>query len=189
LRRSIQTFVRRVIASVKLLAYPLRLAIYTLVTRPLLTSQAARLALPLSYGLPSEEFHAGRIAVRQHLEVPQIASRHLDVARNLLDAPVDVHVDRLRFDFLWDEHALAERFARSQAAAHFQSEPSAEVKRHVLAIEERLREFFGVAGLRHSLYYENDAVLDAIVDYFLGGDVGMQSPPASPVHPPSPNPI
>jgi hypothetical protein len=170
LRRSIQTLARRIIATIKFLAYPARAATYTLVTRPLLMSQAARLALPLSYGLPDEEFLAGRIVVRQELDVPQIASRQRDVARDLLDAPVSADIDKRRFDFLWDEGVLAERFARSQAAAHFHSEPTADVKRHVLAIEERLREFFGVAGLRHSLYYENDAVLDAVVRYLLHGE-------------------
>ena len=48
-------------------------------------------------------------------------------------------------------------------------------KRHALAIEERLREFFGVAGLRHSLYYENDAVLEAVAAYLLRSEVGAAS--------------
>jgi hypothetical protein len=148
-------------------------------------SQAARFALPLSYGLPDEEFLAGRIAVRQDLDVPQIAARHLDVARDLLNAPVNVHIDAQRFEFLWDDRVLAERFARSQAAAHFHSEPPADVKRHALAIEERLREFFGVAGLRHSLYYENDAVLDAVVAYLLRSETGAESAAAPDGHLPS----
>jgi hypothetical protein len=123
--------------------------------------------------------------VRQDLDVPQIAVTHLDVARDLLNAPVNVRVDEQRFEFIWDDRVLAERFARSQAAAQFQSDPSVDVQRHALAIEERLREFFGVAGLRHSLYYENEAVLDAVVAYLLRSEAGAVSAPAPPGHLPS----
>jgi hypothetical protein len=171
-RRLARTLIRRLMAGIMFLAYPLRRAIYVLLTRPIVMSQGARLALPLSYGLPSDEFLAGSIVVRQDLDVSEIAVRHLDVARDLLNAPVDVRIDRQRFEFLWDERVLAERFATSTAAAQYQQEPAADVKRHLLAIEERLREFFGVAGLRHSLYYENDAVLDVVASYLLRADDG-----------------
>lgn len=174
-RRFAHANARRFIAAFKFLAYPLRLTIYTLVTRRLVMSQAARFALPLSHGLPGDEFLTGRIVVRQELDVPAISARHLDVARDLLSAPVNAEIDKQRFEFLWDDRVLAERFVRSQAAAQFHSEPSADVKRHALAIEERLREFFGVAGLRHSLYYENDAVLEAVAAYLLRSEVGAAS--------------
>ena len=139
----------------------------------------------MSFGLPGEEFLDSRIVVRRELDVPQIATRALDVARDLLNATVNVEIDRHRFEFLWDDRVLAERFARSQAAAHFTHEPPAEIKRHVLAIEERLREFFGVAGLRHSLYYENDAVLEAVAAFLLRSEAGAPSASAASAHLPS----
>jgi hypothetical protein len=184
-RRLIRMLGRRLSAGVKFLAYPLRLAIYTLLTRPLVLKQATRLALPLSYGLPSEEFLAGSIEVRRELSVPQIKSRNLDVAKDLLTVHANPKIDKERFEFLWDERILTERFATSTAAAQFHREPTAEVKRHALAIEERLREFFGVAGLRHSLYYENDAVLEAVAAYLLRREASGPSAGAPSIHLPS----
>jgi hypothetical protein len=169
LRRSGRGAVRRLGAVALWLAYPARLLIYTLVTRPILLGQTARLVEPLSYGLPPDELQASDIVVRGELHIPQFAVRHLDVAKDLLGPTAKVGVDATRFGFLWDDDALAARYAASVVSSQVPEEPAVEAKRHLLAIEERLREFFGVSGLRHSLYYESDAVLDAVTDYLLRG--------------------
>jgi hypothetical protein len=38
-------------------------------------------------------------------------------------------------------------------------------KRRMLALEERGKEFFGVSGIRHSMYYENDAVISKVASF------------------------
>ena len=177
-RRRARGGLRRLTALVLFAAYPLRLAFYALVTRPTVMSQTARIALPLSLGLPGDELLAGSVVVKQDLDVPQVSATHLDVARDLVTATPDVHVDRARFEFLWNDAALEERYAQSAVAKQFPEAPPVEVKRHVLALEERIREFFGVAGLRHSLYYENDQVLEAISTYLLRDVTPASSPGA-----------
>jgi len=60
---------------------------------------------------------------------------------------------------------LAARYAETVAARRFPGETSHDVKRHLLAIEERIREFFGVSGLRHSFDCESDAVVDYLLSW------------------------
>lgn len=167
---SIRTQLRRLKALFMAALYPARWLLYTLITRPIALRQAASLALPLAYGLPADELSDSTLVVRKELEVPQIRARHIDVGRDLLVA-ADRDAVRAeqagRFEFLWDEAILAERFDCSVARTYYPSEPSNQTKRHLLAMEERLKEFFGVAGLRHSLYYDNPKVLNAITDYLL----------------------
>ncbi|HEY5868193.1 MAG TPA: hypothetical protein VI542_21965 [Candidatus Tectomicrobia bacterium] len=168
MRRLTRALVRYLRAVLLLLLYPVRRSLYALVTRPIVMRQAARIALPLSYGLPGDELLASDIVTAQDLNIPQIRAQHVDVARDLLTAARDVQVDQRRFEFLWDDEALQHRYAESVMAAHFGLGPPADVQRHLLAIEERLREFFGVAGLRHALYYENEQVLAAVCEYLKG---------------------
>lgn len=39
-------------------------------------------------------------------------------------------------------------------------------------MEERAQEYFGVVGIRHSMYYDNDVVIRGIAD-FLAGSVTL----------------
>ena len=41
-------------------------------------------------------------------------------------------------------------------------------QRHILALEERGKEFYGVTGLRHSMYYENKKVIEEISRFLVG---------------------
>lgn len=38
-------------------------------------------------------------------------------------------------------------------------------QRQIVALEERVGEYFGVVGLRHSMYYDNDTVISGIADF------------------------
>lgn len=161
----IRALLRWLKAASMFVGYPVRWLIYFIVTRPILIGQSKRIALPLSYGIPDYELLTGDIVVKEELEIPQIRTRTLDVSRSLLATNLNVEVDKKRFEFLWDDHVLEERFHQSKMARCLDQEPSTESKRHLLAIEERIKEFFGVAGLRHSLYYENDEVLEEVANF------------------------
>ena len=158
----------RVLAGLKWLLYPVRVFVYRLFTRPLALSQAARVSLPLAYGLPPQEFGTGEIRVSKDLDIGHIRVLKIDVARDLVTARTSP--DRAateRFEFLWDDEALAERWAGSMASRQFGGHLSSETQRNLLAVEERLRELYGVAGVRHSLYYENPKVLETIAEYLI----------------------
>ena len=43
-------------------------------------------------------------------------------------------------------------------------------QKHILTLEERGKEFFGVTGFRHSMYYENEKVMD-VISKFLAFEV------------------
>jgi hypothetical protein len=159
---------RRLSAGLKWLLYPFRVSVYRLLTRPLALSQAARVSLPLAYGLTPQEFATGEIRVSKDLEIGHIRVRQIDVARDLVTARTSPgHAVAERFEFLWDDEALAERWASSMASRQFGGDLPSETQRNLLAVEERLKEVYGVAGIRHSLYYDNAKVLEAIAEYLI----------------------
>jgi hypothetical protein len=175
LRRGARGVGRRLRAVALLLLYPARFIAYKLVTRPIVLSQTKRFTQPVSFGLPPDELDASDIIVKDRLEVPQIDARHLDVSKDLVGCRRDVRMDERRFDFLWDDRTLAARYGASAIAAHVPDSLAADDQRHLLAIEERLREFFGVAGFRHSHYYESDRVIDAVAEYLLRDVPGAET--------------
>ena len=167
LRLRIRSLGRRLRSVALWLLYPARFTVYKLVTRPIVLSQTKRFTRLLSFGLPPDELTASDIIVRDRLEVPQIAARHLDVSKDLVRGRRAADVEARQFEFLWDDDVLAARYGASPIRTHFDTSPAADEQRHLLSIEERVREFFGVAGLRHSLYYESDRVIEAVAEYLM----------------------
>lgn len=162
---------RRLLASLNWILYPIRVSVYRLLTRPIALSQAARVSLPLAYGLPRQEFVMSEIQASEDLDIGQINVQKIDVARDLMTAhPSPSKADAKRFEFLWDDQDLAKRWAGSVAAKQFGGDLPSEARRNLLAVEERLREVYGVAGLRHSLYYESPKVLETIAEYLIANN-------------------
>ena len=59
------------------------------------------------------------------------------------------------------------RFRDSSLRKHLGDDFDMDEKRKLLALEERVREFWGVSGVRHSMYYDNDEVIARIAAFVL----------------------
>jgi hypothetical protein len=119
------------------------------------------------YGLPVEELQKNSdISVRPVFEKQYINTEGLDAARFLLSqAPVDDASKR--YQFLWDEEELMARFANSNAI-DLLSEADRGQKMQLLALEERIQEYFGTIGVRHSMYTSNSKIIGRIAKFITG---------------------
>lgn len=151
-----------------LLFYPFKYLLYRLIVRPVAISVATRFTQETAYGLPTDEFRDSDIHVDTELNIAQFDTRNIDVARDLLNAPALGPAQyRKFFDFLFDDSAIEPLYAKSKMGNLFEEELTLEDKRRLLAVEARVQEFFGVSSLRHSAYYNNDVVLQAVTEFLL----------------------
>ncbi|HZF31069.1 MAG TPA: hypothetical protein VE907_18285 [Gammaproteobacteria bacterium] len=169
MRRKLKELARIAIAITKAIAYPVRLAAHAASARYL----ARRIAIDLrvfGYGLPPDESHRrSSVSVENVLRKPYFETHVLDLGRVLSVLPPSA-VDPSRFAFLWNDDDLVKRVQDSILVRGIDHAPTSEECRKLVALEERVREFFGVVGLRHSMYYDNDVVINAVAE-FLAGDV------------------
>ena len=155
------------VAFVLLILYPARYLLHRL-TGGFLKKAATRRLRVAAYGLPPVELAESRIAVNRNLVQNYFAHESYDASQHLTGLTVDTRKEINRFDFLWDDSLVAPRYRDSILGKHIGDGLSLEQMRQILALEERGKEFFGVTGVRHSMYYDNDAVIEKIAEFIKG---------------------
>ena len=118
------------------------------------------------YGLPLDDSHESSvIAVENVLHKPYFATHALDVSQQLAKVIWKGVEGKDRYDFLWDDDDLAKRVNDSVLLRNLAGPHISDCYRQVMVLEERTREYFGVVGLKHSMYYDNDVVIKGIADF------------------------
>jgi hypothetical protein len=164
---------------------------------PILVRGVLRTIQSLGFGLPAPEFQGASIVATSSMYDPawikvsewnvadlissestKIPSSHLDATSsgrpNDVSYLVDsvVRAERIRVSKLWPmvEAHLADIEARYRLLPNWSGEKfREETKSVVLALEEQARELLNTVRLRHSQYYTNDVVIDAIADFIAFG--------------------
>lgn len=150
-----------------ILIFPIRYALYWVSQKFIAHSTFTDLRAS-ALGVPLDENAGGEISIREALGKPYFDSYRLMVGKILATEHINRPVDKDRFEFLWDEQALEKRLKESALRQRVKSPLSTDQSRQLLAIEERIKEYYGVSSFRHSMYYDNDAVIDAIADFLTG---------------------
>lgn len=165
MQRNMVRLARLTSAITKLIAYPLRIIVHKLSTLYIARLVGTELRI-LGYGLPEDEsFGTSEISVENVLNKSYFDTHILDVTRELASPRKrDVDVEN-RFEFLWDNDNLAKRIKDSILVKALGNSVDLDHQRQIVALEERVGEYFGVVGLRHSMYYDNDAVISGIADF------------------------
>ena len=118
------------------------------------------------YGLPLDDSHGSSdIAVENVLRKPYFETCTLDVSQQLAELILKDVEGKDRYDFLWDDEALKRRVNDSDLLKNLAGSDISNYYRQLIALEERAREFFGVVGLKHSMYYDNDVVINGVADF------------------------
>ena len=168
MRLKIKRQARFAIALAKAIAYPLRLIVHKIGTQ-YVARRVGRDLRVLSYGLPPDESPSSSvITVEQVLRKPYFETHSFDVSRVLAVLRVKAVEGEDRFEFLWNDDNLGKRVEDSVLVKTLGDPFNSDHYRQLVALEERAREFFGVVGLRHSMYYDNDVVINGIADCLTG---------------------
>jgi hypothetical protein len=168
MRRGIKRLTRFTMALAKAIAYPGRLIVHKLSTWYVARLVGTDLRV-LGYGLPPDESpRSSVITVENVLNKPYFETHSLDVSRVLAVLRVRGVDGEDRFEFLWNDDGLTRRVADSVLVKTLGDPLNSDRHRQLVALEERAREFFGVVGLRHSMYYDNDVVINGIADFVTG---------------------
>lgn len=147
-----------------ILIFPMRYALYQ-ISRWFITHSTSTNLRAFALGVPQDEYAGGEITVRDALEKPYFDSYRLMVGRILATERNQRPIDNDRFEFLWDEQVLEKRLKESALRQLIKFPLSTDQSRQLLALEERMKEYYGVSGFRHSMYYDNDDVINAIADF------------------------
>ena len=168
MHRNLKRLTRLAIALAKAIAYPSRLIVHRLSTRYVARLVGKDLRV-LGYGLPPDESpRSSVVTVEKVLHKPYFDTHSLDVSRVLAVLRVRGVDGEDRFEFLWNDDDLARRVEDSVLVKTLGDPRNSDHYRQLVALEERAREFFGVVGLRHSMYYDNDVVINGIADFVTG---------------------
>ena len=168
MRLLIKWHIRFATALLKAIAFPIRLVIHRLKTKYLSHALGADLRV-FGYGLPLDESHGSSvIAVENVLHKPYFATHTLDVSQQLAKLILKGVEGKDRYDFLWNDDDLAKRVNDSVLLRNLAGPHISDYYRQLMVFEERAREFFGVVGLKHSMYYDNDVVINDIADFITG---------------------
>ena len=163
--RKNKQFWRILFALAFLALYPIRLIVH------FLGSLYAGLILKtkvraLAYGLPADEFRDNsEISIHACLQKPYFETETFDVSQALAMQDVAVDKSEDQFKFLWDATELSNRAAHSTMLKALKTSYGEEQIRQLLALEERAKEYYGVVGIRHSMYYGNETVTRQIAKF------------------------
>lgn len=182
MRRILRTPMRYTMALIKAVVFPARFIIYKV--RNSFIEHALKVNLRLiGYGLPKSQSDLNAdIFVSNVLSKPYFDTHTLDVSRILLKVENNSCEDSERFEFIWNDDDLTKRLKDSILIKNLDKQLGTDYYRHLLALEERVKEFFGVAGVRHSMYYDNDLVIKNIAQFISAQSTIGFSPYIS--HPP-----
>lgn len=165
MQRNMVRLARLTSAITKLIAYPLRVIVHKLSTLYIAQLVGTELRI-LGYGLPEDEsFGTSEISVENVLNKPYFDTHILDVTRELASPRARDVENENRFEFLWNNESLARRIENSILVKSLGNSVDLDHQRQIVALEERVGEYFGVVGLRHSMYYDNDTVISGIADF------------------------
>ena len=165
MQRNILRLARLTSAIAKSIAYPLRTIVHKLSTLYVARLLGTELRI-LSYGLPADvSFGTSEISVENVLKKSYFDTHILDVTRELATPRMRDVKGENRFEFLWDNDKLAKRIENSILVKALGSSADLNHQRQIVALEERVEEYFGVVGFRHSMYYDNDFVINGIADF------------------------
>jgi hypothetical protein len=169
------TLVKALVALLLLILYPARYLLH-LLTGGFLKQAATKRLRVAAYGLPPIELAESRIAVNSNLVQDYFAHESYDASQHLTGLTIDTRKEINRFDFLWDDSLVGLQYRESILGQHIGDGLSLDEKRQILALEERGKEFFGVTGVRHSMYYDNDAVIDKIAEFIKSTTISSVAP-------------
>jgi hypothetical protein len=136
-----------------------------------LKQAATRRLRVAAYGLPPIELAQSRIDVNSNLVQNYFAHESYDASQHMTGVTINTREEINRFDFLWDDSLVEPHYRESILGQHIGDGLSLDEQRQILALEERGKEFFGVTGVRHSMYYNNDAVIDKIAGFIKSNAV------------------
>ncbi len=157
---------------------------------PLLGSAFQRVASAAGSGLPTHEMSMAFVQVTEGICESRIFRPEWawDVSRRLSGIAITrpgASDAGSRFEFLWDDEALATRAARSDTwsgledrvpdilgrfAAEERPEELRRLMRVCLMLEERVRELGGAVELAHSQYYGDPEVVAAVARFLESGE-------------------
>lgn len=148
------------------------LYIYSKIRQIYLNRSVGKIAKTLALGLPKGELDDSSIEVRNLLDLQPFCTYHFDSSKYMTDLLINKDKDTKRYSFLWDDDELNKRISTSILAKYIgaQLTEDKDQQKHILTLEERGKEFFGVTGFRHSMYYENEKVMD-VISKFLAFEV------------------
>ena len=174
MRRRIIWRTRFATALARDIAYPLRLIVHKL--KVLYIGHLVGTDLRVfGYGLPLDDSPGSSvITVENVLRKPYFETHTLDVSQQLADLILKGVEGKDRYDFLWNDDDLARRVDDSVLLKKLVGSPVSDYYRQLIVLEERAREFFGVVGLKHSMYYDNDVVINSVADFVTGQDPVVQ---------------
>lgn len=122
----------------------------------------------LAYGLPADEFRVNsEISVHAVLHKPYFETETFDVTQTLAMQDAAFGKSEEQFKFLWDDADLKNRVAHSTMLKALKTSFNLERSRQLLAFEERAKEYYGVVGIRHSMYYGNEAVTKRVAEFLV----------------------
>ena len=166
--------------------YPIRYIVFN-IRNWLVTHKVFSTIRELLLGLPKSEFSKGNIDVRNKFEGSQNSLENINQQNQDIDKyfaidsiNVDEHitvikvnnvVESERYSFLSKKGVELEPYIKKSMLGKEQkidfSKLTDEEIWNLLSLEERGKEFFGIAGLRHSMYYEQKEIVDMIGEYIV----------------------
>lgn len=162
--RRIRRLQRFVLACLFLVLFPFRLIFFfigSVFFSRLLHAQIRS----VSCGLPAEEFSGGsEISIHSTLSKPFFDVERLDVTKVLATRDATGGSDQ-HFRFLWDDSDFGARVSQSMILNKFKIPESTDSGRQLLVLEERLKEYYGLVGVKHSMYYSNDSVIASVAKF------------------------
>lgn len=173
--------------------FPVRFAINKLINWQLISKVNLGIKT-LSFGLPEGEFSDSSVTVNNIPKLKFLNTYELDISNHIKDLEKGIEktktADTARnkiiqkkdeYSFLENEVELTECYEKSNIAKHILTEVTSDEKKRILMLEQRGKEILGVTGLRHSMYYKNDKVINAISQFLKGKFTSEAIPVNDPV--------
>jgi len=163
--RKSRQFWRTLLAFSLLALYPIRLMSHFLGS--LYVGQMLKTKVrSITYGLPVDEFRGNsEISIHSSLKKPYFQTEVFDITQTFAKQNAATGKTEDQFKFLWDDADLSNRVADSKMFKALKNSYSEEQNRQLLALEERAKEYYGVVGVRHSMYYGNETVTKRIAEF------------------------
>ena len=166
LLRSLWSAFKFLLAVIWLMVYPVR-KLWHYVASWLLKRSATKRLRVLAYGIRPVEHLESRITVHHRLQQDYFDHGDYNAAEHVSRLKINTSDEAERYEFLTDDVMAEARFRDSSLRKHLGDDFDMDEKRKLLALEERVREFWGVSGVRHSMYYDNDEVIARIAAFVL----------------------
>ncbi len=159
--------INRGVAIIKVLVYPLLLPL-NLTLNYFINQKISKNTKMFSLGLPEDELSENLIKVKNTPNLECFNTYQFNASENFKKLTINTKQEIDRYFYLRDDNELQKRFNKSFLAEKINGNHTKDQQKHILSLEERGKEFFGLTGFRHSMYYENEKVIDVISAFLIG---------------------